>query len=182
MEFGYFVELERELERVERGERAFHEATVVLDVRTYTARQRRSQWPTPAFGQQQTTPTRSRHAAAARSNKRARVPASEKAILGLRVVTADDSSSSGECAICLQDFDFHADPDETLKLRAMPCSHAFHQHCIFEWLRRNAVCPLCRFQLPTEEEEQQQKRIAILWEQYREEFMRTIRIPEEDSV
>jgi hypothetical protein len=34
-------------------------------------------------------------------------------------------------------------------LRAMPCSHIFHQHCIFQWLHRNTVCPLCRYQLPT---------------------------------
>jgi hypothetical protein len=36
-------------------------------------------------------------------------------------------------------------------MRAMPCSHAFHQHCISEWLCRNAVCPLCRLRLPEEE-------------------------------
>ena len=36
------------------------------------------------------------------------------------------------------------------KLRVMPCSHYFHEQCIFSWLQLNHVCPLCRFPLPTE--------------------------------
>ncbi|RLM69288.1 hypothetical protein C2845_PM17G02020 [Panicum miliaceum] len=81
------------------------------------------------------------------------------------VTTPADSSDC--CAICLQDLDpHHAHPGpaaETPRLRAMPCSHTFHQRCIFEWLRRNAVCPLCRHQLPTEDEEQDQGRRSRSW-------------------
>jgi len=50
-------------------------------------------------------------------------------------VTAGRSREGEDCAVCLQAFR----ADETLM--AMPCSHAFHQHCISEWLRRNPVCP-----------------------------------------
>ncbi|TVU27063.1 hypothetical protein EJB05_29641, partial [Eragrostis curvula] len=86
-------------------------------------------------------------------NKRARVPASSKAIQGLQVVTPG-AALQAECAVCLQDF--HPDHD---KLRALPCSHAFHEHCIFDWLKVSHVCPLCRHALPTqqpgEEEEYQ---------------------------
>ncbi|KAF8693305.1 hypothetical protein HU200_038693 [Digitaria exilis] len=88
-------------------------------------------------------------------NKRGRVPASRKAIQGLRKVTAPLTDDC--CAICLRDF------DSSPRLRAMPCSHTFHEHCIFEWLRRNAACPLCRHQLPTEEEvdeEDQRSRVT----------------------
>lgn len=63
------------------------------------------------------------------------------------------SRSGEECAICLNDFR----DDE--RLRAMPCSHAFHYHCISQWLRRNAVCPLCRrpmFPDPTREEKKEE--------------------------
>ncbi|KAJ1298328.1 hypothetical protein BS78_01G444300 [Paspalum vaginatum] len=108
-----------------------------------------------------------RHAAASRSitTKRSRAPASEKAIHGLRRITKSSSlpSKDLECAICLQDFDFAAaaaaSEDEvevetsSNRVRALPCSHAFHQHCISKWLRCNAVCPLCRHQLPTQEDE-----------------------------
>ncbi|CAO2153250.1 unnamed protein product [Urochloa humidicola] len=87
-------------------------------------------------------------------NKRGRVPTSSKGIEALREVTAPPTDDC--CAICLQDFDSGRDPVATapseLSLRAMPCSHTFHEHCIFEWLRRNTACPLCRHQLPMEEE------------------------------
>ncbi|RCV41987.1 hypothetical protein SETIT_9G178700v2 [Setaria italica] len=81
-------------------------------------------------------------------SKRARVAATSEDIMGLPEVTGR-SRSGEECAVCLQDFG----ADE--KLRAMPCSHAFHQHCISEWLRRKAVCPLCRHRLHTEDDDEQ---------------------------
>ena len=74
-----------------------------------------------------------------RSSKRARVAAASEAILP---EVSGRSREGEECAICLQDF---AD-EETLA--AMPCSHAFHRHCISKWLCHSAACPLCRHQLP----------------------------------
>lgn len=43
------------------------------------------------------------------------------------------------CAVCLQDF---GEKDE--ELRMMPCSHSFHQRCIFGWLVIRDSCPVCR--------------------------------------
>uniref|UniRef100_K3ZL57 RING-type domain-containing protein n=3 Tax=Setaria italica TaxID=4555 RepID=K3ZL57_SETIT len=101
--------------------------------------------------------TRGDAAAASISNKRGRVAASSKAIQGLREVTAPPTDGSDDCcAICLQDLDY-SDKAHPVPLRAMPCSHTFHEHCIFEWLRRNAVCPLCRHQLPTEDDHEQEQ-------------------------
>ncbi|XP_021303867.1 E3 ubiquitin-protein ligase RNF38-like [Sorghum bicolor] len=107
--------------------------------------------------------------ATTRSNKRACIPASDKAILGLKEVVLTTTDVGDDCAICLKALDDRPPDQEeeedtaapaaadaettttaaTSALRAMPCSHIFHQHCIFQWLRRNAVCPLCRHQLPT---------------------------------
>ncbi|CAN6374050.1 unnamed protein product, partial [Urochloa humidicola] len=50
------------------------------------------------------------------SHKRARVPASSKAVLCLKEVSAADAAAEAECAVCLQDFVAED------KLRAMPCS------------------------------------------------------------
>ena len=67
-----------------------------------------------------------------------------------------------DCAICLkaladpadhQDKEDPAAVEMMTRLRAMPCSHIFHQHCIFQWLHRNAACPLCRHQLPTTDDD-----------------------------
>ena len=52
------------------------------------------------------------------------------------------TSHTSQCGICLDSF----------KLRALvtqlPCSHTFHSHtCLQPWLDRQAVCPMCRFDL-----------------------------------
>jgi E3 ubiquitin-protein ligase RNF181 len=76
-----------------------------------------------------------------RANKRARV--AEAAIQGLpEVTTKINKLLQAECAVCLKDFDAED------KLRSVPCAHAFHDQCIFQWLRLNATCPLCRNPLP----------------------------------
>ncbi|KAJ1273937.1 hypothetical protein BS78_05G024000 [Paspalum vaginatum] len=100
--------------------------------------------PSAAAASAPSTPTTNR--------KRGRVPASNDTILSLRRVTAAADCSSNECAICLQDFDFDSDD-----IRALPCPHAFHNRCISTWLRSNAICPLCRHQLPEEEEEEEEE-------------------------
>ncbi|CAN6380474.1 unnamed protein product [Urochloa humidicola] len=76
--------------------------------------------------------------------KRPRVAASQDAVLGLQ--EARPGNLAAECAVCLQDFV----AEDTL--RAMPCSHTFHQDCIFRWLRVNHVCPLCRHALPAQQQ------------------------------
>lgn len=45
------------------------------------------------------------------------------------------------CCICLCDY------DEGELLRALPCSHLFHIHCIDTWLGSNMVCPMCKADL-----------------------------------
>jgi hypothetical protein len=50
--------------------------------------------------------------------------------------------SSTFCAICVQDY---TKGDKIAWSRNEKCHHAFHLHCIVEWLQLNGdECPLCR--------------------------------------
>ena len=62
-----------------------------------------------------------------------------------------------KCAICLQKYK-GADI-----IKEFPCKHIFHKNCIFKWLKKSNVCPLCKYDitndvnkvnLKTEEDEQ----------------------------
>ncbi|PUZ62903.1 hypothetical protein GQ55_3G024000 [Panicum hallii var. hallii] len=77
------------------------------------------------------------------------VPAAASAVAGLQETTVAAGGDADEtcCAVCL---DGYAAGDA---LRAMPCAHAFHEGCIVEWLSVSSFCPLCRFRLPTQAEE-----------------------------
>ncbi|CAM0957645.1 unnamed protein product [Alopecurus aequalis] len=51
--------------------------------------------------------------------------------------------SDEECGICLDGF---RDDGESGPVN-LPCSHAFHQHCLLTWLDRGTNCPACRYDL-----------------------------------
>ncbi|KAI8553752.1 hypothetical protein RHMOL_Rhmol05G0040600 [Rhododendron molle] len=58
---------------------------------------------------------------------------------GLEKVALESCSVKPRCAICL---------DTILVRNRMPCSHIYHGHCIYRWLRKSSLCPLCRFAMP----------------------------------
>jgi hypothetical protein len=52
-----------------------------------------------------------------------------------------------QCTICYDDDD---DAEgEGQQWRGLPCGHAFHEQCLFQWLRRSPRCPNCRGSLLT---------------------------------
>ncbi|KAK6147810.1 hypothetical protein DH2020_018722 [Rehmannia glutinosa] len=53
------------------------------------------------------------------------------------VLNPEDS----ECCICLYKYVNGAE------LCTLPCNHHFHHRCITKWLRINATCPLCKFNI-----------------------------------
>ncbi|KAG6591103.1 RING finger ubiquitin ligase [Phytophthora cinnamomi] len=66
--------------------------------------------------------------------------------------TVDSTPDSAQCMICLFDVDMEHDhhecgskcTDADSAPIVLPCKHAFHRECIFEWLLFEFHCPVCR--------------------------------------
>lgn len=74
-------------------------------------------------------------------NERSEISLTDKQLLELTLLTCGKDPRAADvevCAICITDTKIA----EVLAL--LPCEHAFHKVCIFTWLRKNGVCPLCR--------------------------------------
>lgn len=56
------------------------------------------------------------------------------------------------CPICTDEFE---DDDDITHL---PCMHYFHRQCITQWLSRNCSCPVCRKEMPTDDQEYEDMR------------------------
>ncbi|XP_061991338.1 E3 ubiquitin-protein ligase MPSR1-like [Rosa rugosa] len=77
-------------------------------------------------------------------------PASKASIAAMPTVTVAESGR--ECPICLDQFEVGGEAKE------MPCSHLFHGDCVEKWLKVHGTCPVCRFTMPADEEEEPDKK------------------------
>jgi hypothetical protein len=84
-------------------------------------------------------------------------PASQKILRSLPVVnvTSDDllEETNKECAICLE--------DQLLGSKAckLPCGHLYHLDCLKDWLQKCCTCPVCRFELETDDSSYEKERV-----------------------
>ena len=46
-----------------------------------------------------------------------------------------------KCPICLQKY------KGSDIIKEFPCKHIFHKNCIFKWLKKSNVCPLCKYDI-----------------------------------
>mmetsp|Transcript_5086 Transcript_5086/g.8779 ORF Transcript_5086/g.8779 Transcript_5086/m.8779 type:complete len:264 (-) Transcript_5086:1626-2417(-) len=77
-------------------------------------------------------------------------PASELAIKALPQVEVHEKQF---CGICGEGFG-------TEKAIMLPCGHHFHaQSCVEPWLKRHCTCPVCRYELPTDDDAYEEGRI-----------------------
>ncbi|KAF3528601.1 hypothetical protein DY000_02042297 [Brassica cretica] len=81
-------------------------------------------------------------------NRHGTPPASKSAIDALPTVkvTLDMlNSEMNQCAVCMDEFEDGRD------VKQMPCKHVFHQDCLMPWLELHNSCPVCRYELPTDD-------------------------------
>ncbi|KAK7866886.1 hypothetical protein R5R35_006047 [Gryllus longicercus] len=82
-------------------------------------------------------------------------PASKEVVRNLE--EKEISVTGSQCPVCLKEHEI----GETVKV--LPCKHSFHGSCILPWLDKTSTCPLCRNELPTDDEE---------YENYKKEKLR----------
>lgn len=82
-------------------------------------------------------------------------PASKRSVQGLPNVVINDAlvkSDSNSCAVCMNEFEVG------LEVKKMPCSHFFHSDCLLPWLELHNSCPVCRYELPTDDPDYENRR------------------------
>lgn len=83
------------------------------------------------------------------SSPNAPPPASKQAVRKLPtiIVTPQDlvDPVNRECPICLEETKLGE------KLTRLPCAHLYHPACLTHWLQSSPFCPVCRYELPTDD-------------------------------
>ncbi|WOG88845.1 hypothetical protein DCAR_0208080 [Daucus carota subsp. sativus] len=69
-------------------------------------------------------------------------PASKASIEAMRSV---ETKEDDECVICMDEFVGGL-------AKEMPCKHKFHGECVEKWLKINGSCPVCRYKMPEEDD------------------------------
>ena len=86
------------------------------------------------------------------NNKYGNPPAAQSAVEKLVNLKITDKKLKefgieNSCPVCKEDFVINED------CLLMPCEHHFHKDCLIPWLKERNSCPVCRFELPTDDED-----------------------------
>ena len=90
-------------------------------------------------------------------NKYGNPPASKDSIKKLEkcIVTNEQLKNFGvenSCAVCKDEFEIGQE------LLLMPCKHYFHNDCLLPWLNERNSCPVCRYELPTDDSDYEERK------------------------
>ncbi|GMH13673.1 hypothetical protein Nepgr_015514 [Nepenthes gracilis] len=84
--------------------------------------------------------------------RRGAPPASKSAVSALRTVEIKLEEGDYVCSVC-------KDAVKVGELATeLPCGHGYHGDCIVPWLGTRNSCPVCRFELPTDDPEYEEER------------------------
>ncbi|XP_059304512.1 E3 ubiquitin-protein ligase RING1-like [Lycium ferocissimum] len=84
-------------------------------------------------------------------------PASKSVVAGLPDVKIKEElldSDSSQCAVCKDTFEL----GEVAK--QIPCKHIYHKDCIMPWLEMHNSCPVCRYELPTDDPDYENRKTS----------------------
>ncbi|KAL3618112.1 hypothetical protein CASFOL_038433 [Castilleja foliolosa] len=82
-------------------------------------------------------------------------PASKSAVEKLPDIKITDEilgSDSYQCAVCTDSFELKGEAKQ------MPCKHIYHKDCLLPWLELHNSCPICRYELPTDDPDYENQR------------------------
>ncbi|KAL2553452.1 E3 ubiquitin-protein ligase [Forsythia ovata] len=82
-------------------------------------------------------------------------PASKSAVDGLPDIKITEellASDSSQCAVCKDSFELNEE------VKQIPCKHIYHKDCILPWLELHNSCPVCRYELPTDDPDYENRR------------------------
>ncbi|KAL2504780.1 Anaphase-promoting complex (APC) [Abeliophyllum distichum] len=71
------------------------------------------------------------------------------------VLTKEETGANNNVVVCAVCKDEVAIGE---KVTRMPCSHLYHGDCILPWLRIRNTCPVCRYELPTDNADYEKRR------------------------
>ncbi|XP_072996023.1 E3 ubiquitin-protein ligase RING1-like [Typha latifolia] len=85
-------------------------------------------------------------------------PASKSAVNALPDIKISEellASDEAQCAVCKDTFEIG------VEAKQMPCKHIYHKDCILPWLELHSSCPVCRYELPTDDPDNEQRRSGV---------------------
>lgn len=86
------------------------------------------------------------HLAENESSRRGAPPAAVSYINNMpRLTISEDKVDGMACAVCKDSFTVGT------VVNQLPCLHLYHPSCILPWLSARNTCPLCRYELPTDD-------------------------------
>ena len=84
--------------------------------------------------------------------RRGAPPAAKSVVAALPTVVAAEKEEAIVCAVCKD----AVSVGEAAK--KLPCGHRYHGDCIIPWLSSRNSCPVCRFELPTDDPEYEEEK------------------------
>ncbi|KAJ4886335.1 RING/U-box superfamily protein [Raphanus sativus] len=79
-------------------------------------------------------------------------PAAKRVVEDLPVVKLTLEEGDMVCAVCKDEMVLEEE------VKRLPCRHLYHGECITPWLGIRNTCPVCRFELPTDDLEYERHR------------------------